>query len=117
MIGMTKLGVAAFVVVAGMGLAEAAVPPPQNQCPGDCSPCLGPEDPFCGGTPDPIDDGSSKCQTCEATTDAHGNIVSMSCVVVDPGELGHLSCTVTITASKVSCKATGTVCGAASIRR
>ena len=82
----------------------AAVWPPQNQCPGDCSPCLGVDDPFCtrtsttssGGT------GSYFCVLC-----AGGE-----CRDAQVGEKGKdASCTVTTEGTTViSCVTSGHAC-------
>lgn len=92
----------------------------QNQCSGDCSPCLnsadGTIDPFCTTT-DPTTDtsGSGSCFTCEIDVYPGGGMSAPYCTSVAPGESGHTTCTVTTTATKTSCMTSGNGCVGASI--
>lgn len=87
---------------------------PQNQCPGDCSPCLGPTDPFCtagGGSGTGGGGGTTTtCQICETIIYEDGSFSEPRCASVGPGESGYTSCSVTRTATTVTCSATGTAC-------
>lgn len=78
---------------------------PQNQCSGDCSPCLGPSDPFC--YTDTIYDNTNKsnfCVLCESPTG--------QCRDARVGEQGKdQSCDVkTIGIVVISCTYTGNTC-------
>lgn len=84
----------------------------ENQCPGDCSPCLGPSDPFCtsgGGSSGSGTTGGSFCVRCES---ARGN-----CRDALRGETGkNQSCTViTEGTTVISCTATGSTCQGTSV--
>ena len=107
---MRKLTV--FLVFASLclPLAAAATPPVQNQCPGDCTPCLGPTDPFCphgdgpgsGGT---VPGGDSFCQWCKP--DPHHSNRPV-CAGVDEGESGLTKCTMVWDGmTPVSCSTAG----------
>ncbi len=69
--------------------ARAAVAPPQNQCPGDCSPCLGHADPFCN--PDPIPTTSGTCWACHWIDEGNG-ITLKACDRADDQEAGRAGC-------------------------
>jgi len=101
------LGIALFSVAAPM---LATIGPPPNQCPGDCSPCLGDNDPFCDSGPGGVPPQSSaQCQTCVATNE--GGIFRVGCAFVGTGEAGHLTCsTTTDKTGKTTCTASGTSC-------
>ncbi len=78
---------------------------PQNQCSGDCSPCLGPSDPFCSTTIDTSSNHSSRfCVYCESPT---GN-----CQDATTGQTGKdQSCTVVTEGTRVvSCTNSGNPC-------
>ena len=101
------LGLVVFAFLAGTLQLGALTP--QNQCPGDCSPCLGDDDPFCphGDEPDggtgPGGEGS--CQWCKP--DPHyGN--RPVCDSVEEGESGFTNCTmVWVETTPVSCSTQG----------
>jgi hypothetical protein len=84
---------------------------PQNQCPGDCSPCLGDEDPFCTITVTSSGSGGSSgsfCVLCETgPNNQPGN-----CRDANVGESGKDdSCTVVTDELRVvSCKTYGNNC-------
>jgi hypothetical protein len=102
-LAMASLCLALFGAIAP---ANAAIPitPPQNQCPGDCSTCLGPSDPFCD-TSQP----SAQCQVCQATN--AGGVLRIGCVFVGAGVSGHLTCSTTTDAQgNTKCSTSGIGC-------
>jgi hypothetical protein len=111
--------VASGLIVGGSSNQSSAVTP-QNQCQGDCSPCLnsasGTFDPFCSSTdPNPDTSGGTTCQICEVDVYPGGGMSAPYCATVEPGEAGRTACQVTTTTTKVSCLASGNSCVGASI--
>lgn len=101
------LGLSALLVLVFLPAANAQLIP-QNQCPGDCSPCLGEDDPFCrttdsdgGGT------SPSNCMFCKRW----GNTSRKSCQEATSGERGRNTCTVVWEGEiPISCSDSGTYC-------
>jgi hypothetical protein len=94
---------AVVLTIAGWGGATLhASILPQNQCPGDCSPCLGADDPFCNTST--LDDTNGHvCVYCESPT---GN-----CFDSTAGQSGKTSCkVVTYKTTVVSCTTSGSSC-------
>jgi hypothetical protein len=86
----------ASLVLASLSVGPAYALTSQNQCPGDCSPCLGPTDPFCPHGDDPGSGGTGSggqgnCQWCKPDPNYNNRPV---CAFVDEGESGMTSCTV-----------------------
>lgn len=101
---------ACLLLVALLGIsnvAESAVkPPPQNQCPGDCSPCLGETDPFCepSGPPTPATPGN--CSVCGLNSAGQ-----LDCLGVVEGQTGSDTCGLITQGTKVvQCAAQGSSC-------
>lgn len=85
-----RLACALAVVLCGpLTPASASVAPPQNQCPGDCSPCLGGLDPFC--STDPTDSNSGTCWACH-WIDMGNGITLKACDAADDKEAGRKGC-------------------------
>jgi hypothetical protein len=108
---MRRSFVAAVVLtIAGLGGSALHALTPQNQCPGDCSPCLGPTDPFCTTTT--IDASSSSGRFCVLCESPKGN-----CVDAQPGQSGKdQSCTVVTRGTIiVSCTNSGNQCTGSSV--
>lgn len=97
-----RLVAAVALTLAGLGSSALYALEPQNQCSGDCSPCLGADDPFCNTTT--LDDTNGHvCVYCESPT---GN-----CRDATTGQSGKTSCTVvTYKMTVVSCSAFGSSC-------
>lgn len=94
------------------GPAAHASLTPQNQCPGDCSPCLGEDDPFCptgSGSEGPAGGGTT-CQTCVIELRSDGTVVGPECQAAKPGDSGKSSCKVTTSGDTITCKTEGTPC-------
>lgn len=96
---------ALFLLTFAASATAMAAPTPQNQCPGDCSPCLGPSDPFCSS--DTLDNSTNSrnfCVRCDSPTS--------NCRDARAGETGKdASCTVVTEGMRVvSCTAAGNSC-------
>jgi hypothetical protein len=107
-------------LLAVVSTARVAALTPQNQCSGDCSPCLnsadGTIDPFCTTTdPNSNNNSGATCLTCEIDVYPGGGMSAPYCTSVAEGETGHTGCAVTTTATKTSCMTSGTSCVGASI--
>lgn len=87
--GILYLGLFVALIVAVAASARASVAPPPNQCPGDCSPCLGPTDPFCDATPEPTPQNT--CWACHWIDEGNG-ITIKACETANAGEDGHTGC-------------------------
>jgi hypothetical protein len=76
-------------------LSTSAVEP-NNQCPGDCSPCLGPDDPFCSGTgsegPGGGGGSSGDCWGCYWFDPGMGLTPSKACAPVADNDTGTTGC-------------------------
>ncbi len=100
-----------MVLVAALGMAvaaSAAVAPPQNQCAGDCSPCLGASDPFCS-PPDspPPTTTPQNCYICKRDR----STMQLTCAGVEAGEVGTTGCGLTTKGTTViSCQQVDAVC-------
>jgi len=98
-------------------LATYAVEP-NNQCSGDCSPCLGPVDPFCSGTGSDGGSGggtSGACWGCYWFDPGIGLTPLKACAPVADNDTGTTGC-----AEKppffTSCKIWGTFCTVVIVR-
>jgi hypothetical protein len=117
--------VGGLVVLVGLMLTgsvtRAVALTPQNQCQGDCSPCLnsadGTKDPFCtSGDPTPdTNNNNTTCQICQVDVYQGGVMSAPYCTTVGAGETGRAACNVTTTATRTSCMASGNSCVGASI--
>lgn len=101
----TSFVAAVVLVFAGWGSSAICAPMPQNQCSGDCSPCLGATDPFCSTTT--LTDTNNTghfCVLCDKQTN--------NCRDAKSGETGKDdSCTVvTYGITVVSCTTSGNAC-------
>jgi hypothetical protein len=105
-----SLVAAVALIIAGWDSSTLHALTPQNQCPGDCSPCLGPTDPFCTTTT--MDASSSSGRFCVLCESPKGN-----CVDAQPGQSGKdKSCTVvTYGMTIVSCTNSGNQCTGSSV--
>ncbi len=105
------LGLLGIVVGGALTPASATRATPQNQCPGDCSPCLGPSDPFCnGGSGNPPADNSTTCWLCSDVTAPDGT-KGGQCVKTNAGQQGFDSCSQTSVGTFPSkCVAAGNSC-------
>lgn len=108
---------AALLVAAAFGATPANAtycpsPPctPYNEDPGE--PCLGPNDPFCGGGGGGGDDEfPSVCENCEIMETAPGWGEGPVCTQADLGETGRESCTTTYDGARpISCEPFGNFC-------
>jgi hypothetical protein len=100
------LGLSILLMLGVVGQAIATVAPPYNQCPGDCSPCLGVTDPFCDTTPDPTP--QTTCWACHWIDEGNGIIVK-ACDTANAGEDGHTGCKEDLP-WMASCTFSGTAC-------
>jgi hypothetical protein len=95
-----------LIVLSFAGAASASVPPPKNQCPEDCSPCLGETDPFCEPTGPPIASTPDNCFVCGLNRSRQ-----LDCLGVVEGQTGSDKCgLVTMGPTVVQCKAEGSSC-------
>jgi hypothetical protein len=102
------LGVLGFLFVVAPVLA-LPVHPPQNQCTGDCSPCLGAGDPFCNQSDPPIPTTPQNCLICKNQPIA--GRLQLGCTGVEEGEIGTTGCrTVTNGTTVVSCEGIDEAC-------
>ena len=103
-----RLSLSLWLVLGFLPAASAQLVP-QNQCPGDCSPCLGEEDPFCRTTDS--DGGGAPGSTCMLCKPWPQDPKRKSCQIPDSGERGQNTCTVVWEGTTpISCSATGTFC-------
>jgi hypothetical protein len=100
------LGLSVLLSVGATGEIRASVAPPQNQCPGDCSPCLGPSDAFCDTTPDPTP--QKTCWACHWLDEGNGIMVK-ACDEAATGEDGHTGCKEDVP-FMASCTFSGSTC-------
>lgn len=104
------LALLATAILSVLTVSSARAVTGQNQCPGDCSPCLGDEDPFCPHGDDPGSggtgpDGQGQCQWCKPNRN-YGN--RPTCEYVEEGESGKTNCTmVWEETTPVSCSTAG----------
>ena len=99
-----------FLLLAAQAPAWAVTP--GNQCPGDCSPCLGPTDPFCtgGGSSGGSGGTSTSCYKCGGTykpTLGGGMTYIATCDPVTNGD-GATECSVSLLFS--TCSLSGRTC-------
>jgi hypothetical protein len=88
LVPIVVLCLAGFEAFAPSRAQALPIGPPPNQCPGDCSPCLGNNDPFCPtGTPTP----STTCWACHWIDEGNG-ITLKACEKADDREAGHTGC-------------------------
>ncbi|HET7177139.1 MAG TPA: hypothetical protein VFI63_00475 [Solirubrobacterales bacterium] len=102
---VTRLVAAVSLTIAGWGGSLLYALTPQNQCSGDCSPCLGPTDPFCSTTTLTDENNTGHfCVLCDKQTN--------NCRDAKSGETGKDdSCTVVTYGTRVvSCTTSGNAC-------
>jgi hypothetical protein len=98
----TRFVMAVVLTIVAWGGSRLYALTPQNQCSGDCSPCLGADDPFCNTTT--LDDTNGHvCVYCTSPTG--------KCLDSTKGQSGNTSCkVVTYKTTVVSCTAFGSAC-------
>ena len=106
---ITLIGLAFLALGTSRGWAG---PVAENQCPGDCSPCLGPSDPFCANSGGGSGSGGSSSNFCVLCESARG-----SCRDAKQGEAGKdQGCKVMSYENTIlSCTAQGNSCHGTSI--
>ena len=105
--GMFLFAVLGTAVAANAAGPPGGVTPPRNQCPGDCSPCVGQTDPFCDPSSFPPTPATPEnCLKCGF--DSQGKL---TCLPVAEGETGSDTCgLLTNGMTVVRCTAQGSFC-------